>query len=421
MTKSRKSHLKEIHEIPSWMIDSHHLKSGYRHPDLSFMECFFSIFRLHNETFNIWTHFLGAIFFIICGVFLSSILLPFGKISSDNGLSFKESKISTNFGENRADIRYLFRGHAEENKFIILNELNKKLLLMEEEIKTYTFKVLLLVQTEGKLIANRLKKNSKYVLDIINRFRLSVINSTESDRVFQVPMNLLDACLHQITLESLLRPMPHELEIFPILVFIASAVSCLGLSTMFHWFNPLDATVYKILHKLDYGGISLLNFGSSFAIFYYYFYCNSLFFWLSTGLIFIACFGVFVVSLTDWIDLPEHLAFKGLMYVGCLGIANIIPVCFIGYLIYSASETNDHISLGIECFLIMGLGATYLIGLIFYILKIPERFVPFKFDIWFNSHTIWHLFVFSAALQTFLALIYLYDKRRHMDCFDCVV
>lgn len=44
------------------------------------------------------------------------------------------------------------------------------------------------------------------------------------------------------------------------------------------------------------------------------------------------------------------------------------------------------------------MGVLYLTGLFFYIKKIPERFYPKKFDIWFNSHTIFHLFVFVAAV-----------------------
>lgn len=44
------------------------------------------------------------------------------------------------------------------------------------------------------------------------------------------------------------------------------------------------------------------------------------------------------------------------------------------------------------------MGILYLTGLFFYIKKIPERYCPKKFDIWFNSHTIFHIFVFIAAV-----------------------
>lgn len=44
------------------------------------------------------------------------------------------------------------------------------------------------------------------------------------------------------------------------------------------------------------------------------------------------------------------------------------------------------------------MGSTYLIGLFFYIKKVPERLIPKKFDIWFNSHTIFHICVFIGAI-----------------------
>jgi adiponectin receptor len=38
----------------------------------SFKQCFASIFRLHTETVNIWTHLLGTLFFIITAIYFIS-------------------------------------------------------------------------------------------------------------------------------------------------------------------------------------------------------------------------------------------------------------------------------------------------------------------------------------------------------------
>ena len=110
--------------------------------------------------------------------------------------------------------------------------------------------------------------------------------------------------------------------------------------------------------------------------------------------------------------------FKGLMYAA-LGASNFIPLSFLIKMVVNASDYNDHISIGFEFFLIWGTCLTYALGLVFYLLKFPEKFFPVKFDIWFNSHTIWHLLVFAASVENFLLLIYLYDKRRHSDCLIC--
>ena len=45
--------------LPDWMQDNEYLQFGHR-PELnSFKECFRSIFGLHSETGNIWTHLIG--------------------------------------------------------------------------------------------------------------------------------------------------------------------------------------------------------------------------------------------------------------------------------------------------------------------------------------------------------------------------
>ncbi|XP_069785282.1 adiponectin receptor protein 2-like [Narcine bancroftii] len=57
------------HEVlPDWLKDNDFLLHGHRPPMPSFRACFFSIFRLHTETGNIWTHLLGFLFFLIFGV-----------------------------------------------------------------------------------------------------------------------------------------------------------------------------------------------------------------------------------------------------------------------------------------------------------------------------------------------------------------
>lgn len=46
--------------LPDWLKDNDYLLHGHRPPMPSFRACFKSIFRIHTETGNIWTHLLGA-------------------------------------------------------------------------------------------------------------------------------------------------------------------------------------------------------------------------------------------------------------------------------------------------------------------------------------------------------------------------
>ena len=51
--------------LPDWLRDNDYIRGSYRPPMFSFKGCFKSIFRLHNETWNIWTHLIGCLFFVV--------------------------------------------------------------------------------------------------------------------------------------------------------------------------------------------------------------------------------------------------------------------------------------------------------------------------------------------------------------------
>ena len=59
--------------MPSWYVDNEYVFRGYRRITNSYMGCFKSLFYVHNETGNIWTHGLGAIgFIVLCVLFYMS-------------------------------------------------------------------------------------------------------------------------------------------------------------------------------------------------------------------------------------------------------------------------------------------------------------------------------------------------------------
>lgn len=57
------------------------------------------------------------------------------------------------------------------------------------------------------------------------------------------------------------------------------------------------------------------------------------------------------------------------------------------------------------------MGAIYIAGALCYIVHFPERFFPGKFDIWFNSHSIFHIFVFLAAMSFYFTLEKAFEMR----------
>jgi hypothetical protein len=55
-------------KLPLWMKDNEFLHFGHR-PELpNVTECFKSIFRIHTETGNIWTHLIGFVAFVVATI-----------------------------------------------------------------------------------------------------------------------------------------------------------------------------------------------------------------------------------------------------------------------------------------------------------------------------------------------------------------
>ncbi|KAH6646394.1 hemolysin-III channel protein Izh2 [Truncatella angustata] len=63
-------------DLPAWRRDNHYIISGYRASSNSYLGSLKSLFWLHNESVNIWTHLLGALVFPAVGVFMHSIVAP---------------------------------------------------------------------------------------------------------------------------------------------------------------------------------------------------------------------------------------------------------------------------------------------------------------------------------------------------------
>ncbi|KAI6214349.1 hypothetical protein M3Y94_00257300 [Aphelenchoides besseyi] len=61
--------VQDFHLLPSWLQDNEFLHTGHRPPLPSFTSCFQSIFQIHTETGNIWTHLYGCVAFIGVAIF----------------------------------------------------------------------------------------------------------------------------------------------------------------------------------------------------------------------------------------------------------------------------------------------------------------------------------------------------------------
>jgi len=53
-----------------WQQDNEFIVTGHRRATNSYLRSLQSVFRIHNETVNIWSHIVGATVFLCAAVFL---------------------------------------------------------------------------------------------------------------------------------------------------------------------------------------------------------------------------------------------------------------------------------------------------------------------------------------------------------------
>ena len=160
---------------------------------------------------------------------------------------------------------------------------------------------------------------------------------------------------------------------------------------LFHTVSCHSKYVSAIFSRLDYAGIALLIVGSTIPWLYYGFYCE--FYAKLTYITAVSISGVLTLLLLMWdkFDLPEYRVFRTTVFV-TLALVSALPI----FHFVALNGISDSIKLGcLHKFIAMG--ALYLTGALLYAARIPERWLPGKCDIWFQSHQLFHLLVVAAA------------------------
>ncbi|KAK6618592.1 hypothetical protein RUM43_012983 [Polyplax serrata] len=190
---------------------------------------------------------------------------------------------------------------------------------------------------------------------------------------------------------TLMRPSV-ELKLQEKLVFGAffvGAIVCLGFSFAYHTLYCHSECVSKLFSKLDYCGIAILIMGSFVPWLYYGFYCR-----LQAKLIYLTVVVVLgicsiVVSLWDRFSLPNYRPLRTGLFMG-FGLSGVVPAVH-----HAVSEGWFNAITQASLGWVILMGCLYILGAMFYTLRVPERFFPGKCDIW--SHQIFHVFVLAAA------------------------
>lgn len=196
--------------------------------------------------------------------------------------------------------------------------------------------------------------------------------------------------------------------------FFAGAVFCLGMSALYHTISNHSPLVARIGNACDYVGIVGLIAGSFIPSVYYGFYCMprfQLLYWTMISAIGVGCA---VVSVTPKFRTPEWRPYRAGMFVS-MGLSAVFPVAH-GLWVFGYLQMKKQI--GFFWLLLQGL--LYILGAGIYAARVPERWLPGRFDILGSSHQVFHVLVVLAASAHLTGLLQAYDYRHSGSAPSCL-
>ncbi|KAI8837841.1 hemolysin-III related-domain-containing protein [Chytridium lagenaria] len=164
-------------------------------------------------------------------------------------------------------------------------------------------------------------------------------------------------------------------------------------------FTHLYTTAWN---KADYVGIVFLIVGSFIPAVYYGFYCyrtlqliyipTMVFFGLATA----------IVTMSKRFSTPKYRYLRTTLFLA-LGLAGVVPLAHV-LIIYKPEFAAEAMALRY----VGAMGLMYILGAALYASRVPERWFPGKFDIWFQSHQLFHVLVVMAAVTHYIGLMKAY-------------
>ena len=392
-------------EAPKYFQDNEFIKGGYLLNANTFKKIFKGLFLIHNESVNVWSHLIGAIFFffmiLYTIIFITNIQTQISNIRSDASLFANKAKelkneypdIMNNIYKSMKEIELNFRNFDDEivyrNSFNTINYLY-------DELKNITLTSLI-------SIYKTIQEYYQYFLDGVLTVKEEIIDLIKLDTsISEEYQNSLDNDFN-LKLEERQKK---ELARWPLFIIIFAAIACLSFSAIFHLFGLMNEKYFNILNRFDYGGISLLISGSCYPPYYYFFYYSTTFKYLYLILITVFGVGTFLYSLTDDFNKPQRRSLRGILFL-IFGLCTGVPILHMAFFGDYIEGYGDDIIL-LNWYL--G-GISYIIGAIFYILRFPEKKFPGRFDYFGASHQIFHVLVFFGALFHFLGSLEAYNYR----------
>ena len=180
-------------------------------------------------------------------------------------------------------------------------------------------------------------------------------------------------------------------------LYFFGALTQMGTSVLYHTFRCVSNDFETALLKLDIFGIFAMIIGAWVLAMTQAFHCRpyTAGAYLTAEAVILVCFafsGIRAAHDQRWISTYHFVASLSVGF-GLVPSLHALLTC----------ATSD-------CFRVLslaeiGLFSYYACGFLFFVTRIPERFVPNVFDFFGHSHSIWHVFVFLAARHWLLGML----------------
>lgn len=195
-----------------------------------------------------------------------------------------------------------------------------------------------------------------------------------------------------------------------VMTFCIAALKCLFCSSIYHTFIcHSHRQVKSFTATLDYMGISFLITASVLVTEYYGYYCRPMArmrYMVFTSAV--GCIGVFAPFLEKW-DTKELRPLRIAVFVS-MAVSSAVPVLHLTFLNGFKATWAFFELAGISVLM-------YILGVIVYANRFPEKFYPGRFDLaGLTSHAIWHVFVCLGIFFHYLASLKFYANRYTYGC-----